>query len=160
MSVRARVPEATFDDYFKFTFVRNPYDRLVSEYFYNRDGLGTFEGSFEEFVMSIETWFPDICGRTTIAPYPAALFPAHSHFMPQYHYIHDDSGSCSVDLVARFERFQDDVELIREKLDIRRRVPWIWRTRHEPYRCYYSDATRKIVEKIYWIDLEAFDYDF
>lgn len=88
------------NEYFKFTIVRNPWDRLVSAYFFLKKGgvsnenrvwfekeLSGFAG-FDDFIRN---WIDE-----------ENIWKCH-HFRPQYHYILDKRKKVRLDFVGFFE---------------------------------------------------------
>ena len=165
------VTPKVFDRYFKFAFVRNPWDRLVSEFRYR--GFQT-SSSFREFVLR---------GLPEENPYSNA----HRHIIPQCEYIHDDSGVQLVDFIGRFENLQQDFDLICSRLGIAdatlphenpAKVLGAARSRTKgqprplqrffskgkepklPYTSYFDDETREVVREMYAADISAFGYEF
>ena len=155
-------------DYFVFSFVRNPWDRLVSTFFYLMRGgrapvdqrrrdtiLKKYNGNFRDFVLDIENWI-DIKEEDSI--YPDKYIP---HFRPQYEYICDPDGVCLVDFIGRVETLADDFQelcglLSVENAKLKRKN----KTSHKKYFKYYDAETRDIVARFYARDIELFDYQF
>lgn len=133
-----RLLPAQFATFFRFAFVRNPWDRIVSAYCYLMRAKGT---SFNEFLERTEG-------------------ASHAHLVPQYGYIEDSAGECLVDYVGRFETLASDFAEVCAKLGIRRELPFLNPSWHGPYQGYYDDASRKLVERRYGEDIERFRYTF
>jgi len=154
-----------FNRYFKFTFVRNPWARLVSEfnYFHYQQKM-----SFEEFV-------------TKGLPAKSDYSDEYRHITPQYDFLYGDSGDCLVDFIGRFENFQTDFDAICSKLGIENsRLPHVNSSSEKkslkgllrrcaglkkpqkryPYTEYYNEKTKRIIETIYYKDIEHFNYTF
>jgi hypothetical protein len=90
--------------YFSFSFVRNPWGRAVSDYFYY--GGPRKQKSFKDFLLSL-----------------TPLDPSHS--IPQYDFLCDNQGNVTVDFIGRFENLQEDFNIICDKLDIpRQKLPY------------------------------------
>ncbi len=154
--------------YFVFTFVRNPWDRLVSTFFYIMRGgrapvdqrrrdtiLHKYKGNFKEFVLDIENWI-NIKEEDSI--YPDKYIP---HFRPQYEYICDLDGTCLVDFIGKIETLDNDFQelcavLSVERANLKRKN----KTSHKKYFKYYDDETRTIVARYYAKDIELFQYQF
>ena len=81
--------ESRFREYYKFSFVRNPWSRLVSIYRYlGYDEVMPFKDFLRADLSKDERWEP-------------ALF-----IQPQYDYLFDERGEQLVDFIGRFESLQ------------------------------------------------------
>lgn len=126
-----------------FTIVRNPYDRVVSAFFYLRDRCGGW--AFNRFVV-------EVLGREG-----AAFDP---HFEPQSDGLFHD-GTLLVDCVGRFETLDESWREIAARIGAPPRLPHRGRSRRAAsYAEYYDDAARRVVERLYRDDLEKFGYAF
>ena len=158
-----RLGHVSADDWerwFTFAFVRNPYDRLLSEYRYShRERPAREWPSFRSWVLE---HFPK----------PGWSDP-YNHVRPQVDYIYSTDGVQLVDFVGRFERISQDWPVICDRLGIEVPLPHRNRTRTLPgvfptlrrflwssigWDAYDAD-TREFVRKYYANDFEAFDYD-
>lgn len=147
----------TFDQYYKFAFVRNPWDRLYSAYRYLKSGgwnqddklwternLGEIN-SFSEFV---KTW---VCEKNICK---------HRHFWPQHQFICDEKKRLLVDHLAYFETLTADFNEICSILNIDTQLARHNTNPGNDYRDAYDDVSRKIVANVYASDIELFGYDF
>ena len=159
------VTEQVFSRFYKFSFVRNPWARLVSEYRY-RNYLN--HKSFKDFVMNK-------------LPSPGRD-DKYRHIMPQTEMLYDKHGSLLVDFVGKFEHLQKDFEQVCKHLgfsdsslphinssdkksrELRRKVRnFLYRNGENKLRSYvdfYDTETREIVTGLYHADIENFDYKF
>jgi len=145
--------------YFRFAFVRNPWDRFVSLYHYfaamtpahrwyraNAQivaDIGRF-ASFADFCRGFEAW-----------PHRENF-----HFWPQCHWITGAGGEFLVDFVGHFEQFQRDFGRVCRRVGADRiELAHHNASRHGPYREYYDDQTRQIVGRRYRRDVQLFRYD-
>ena len=156
------------ENYFVFTFVRNPWERLVSTFYYIMKGgraeidarrrdlyLSKYQGDFSKFVLDIKNWI-DI--REDASIYPDRFIP---HFRPQFEYIFDDQGNNMVDFIGRFENIGDDFRTLCTALSIDAvKLPTSNRSSHGRYHKYYDHKTMEIVADFYAKDIELFDYQF
>jgi hypothetical protein len=135
--LRSLLPDE-FEKYYRFAFVRNPWERMVSIWCYNMRAKGV---SFEEFLEKTEhSWF--------------------GHLTPQHTFVTTANGECLVDFVGRFERLTADFAEICSRLSIERALPHLNAMTHADYRTYYDETSRKIVERRYGDDIERFRYKF
>ena len=143
-----KVGEEIFNSYFKFGFVRNPWDRTVSLYI-RRDRIQMSKKmSFEEFV----NWI-NFSSDTCIHPIQ------HKYQIDQ---ICDENGDIVVDFIGRFENLNKDWGYISNKLKINKVLPHI---RYNPrnnrhYTEYYTEKTKNIIAEKFYRDIEFFEYEF
>lgn len=152
-----RTNSRKFARFFKFTFVRNPWDRLLSAYiFLKRGGLNEMDrkwaeenlAKFESFEQFVLEWV----NEENIWKWV--------HFIPQYHFICDKSGFVKMDFVGRHENIDQDFITVASRLNISATLPMMNKTRDDSYRNYYSPVTRDHVARIYAKDIELFNYKF
>ena len=75
---------ATFQSYFKFTFVRNPYDRLVSAFHYlKQGGMNEKDKAFKEQELSSFENFGDFV-RNWITSENIWKYPTSNHSITSY----------------------------------------------------------------------------
>ena len=146
-----------FSKFFKFSFVRNPWDKLVSQYLYSkrattyelREWLGTnIDSTFEEYVEKLYNSNPMIL--------------QHPHWLEQYQFLFDLKGNQLVDFIGKFENFEEDCYYVRDILKMKKiKLPHMNQSpNRKHYTEYYNDKTQKMVEKIYKKDIEIFQYKF
>lgn len=152
--------EEEFNSFFKFTIVRNPWDRLVSAYFFLKKG-GFHEKDrrwAEENISdcpSFSRFVRDYLHKPKVFNYP--------HFRPQYTYMCDYSGRLQVDYVGRLETITKDFDVIKLKIGLpdaelgklNRR-----KNRFDGYRDHYDVVTRDIVANLYKKDIQLLGYSF
>jgi len=149
--IRDVVPCDTWDAYFKFAFVRNPWDRLVS--WYHMCMQVTTPNPFSLYVRQHAPTFGDFITRTTTGI-------AARTTRNQVDYVTGDGGEVIVDFVGRYERLQADLDEVGGRLGIPAALPHLNRSSHRDYREYYTDETRDIVAARFARDLAQFDYRF
>ena len=155
-----------FPDYFVFTFVRNPWDRLLSCFLDKidprKDG-GTYRNGVEyNFWKYGDTFhssmsFNDFIKATCAIPDEEADI----HFGSQYQHFVDSNGEMLPDFVGRFESLWDDWGMIRKKLKMPRlKLPHRKKTKHQHYSDYYTSETCELVRKRFEKDINLFKYRF
>jgi len=156
--IKEYVPEKIFQTYLKFAIVRNPWDRLVSEYFWRQQIRKEECGTFEQFVRSLNKWYPN--DYLTPCKPPFLYYCDHAHFLSQSRYIFDTGNRQLVDHIFRFESLQEDFALFKQKLGVYIRLEMKNKTRHQHYSHYYNRETRQIVYDYYEEDIKRFGYRF
>lgn len=144
---RNEIGNNIFETYYKFGFVRNPWDRVVSLYLRN-EGLQMREKmNFGEFVEWIK-----YSSSTCLYPVP------HTN---QLDWFVDPSGNILVDYIGKFEHLESDWSVISERLGLTQTLPHKKKgDTRKHYTEYYSASTRKIIESRFRVDIEYFEYEF
>jgi len=166
-----------FYTYFKFAFVRNPWDRFLSAYTYlnelgyNQDRLlsaykylektgklpydkiwydrylSNYE-NFESFVNSLKD------------KRRARQILQGLHFRPQYQFICDYRLNIKVDFVGKLENINNDLKYITDKLGLSKKLIHLNQSSHRDYKEVYNKEMKQIVYDLYEKDIKKFDYSF
>lgn len=145
-------PENAFSGYFKFAFVRNPWDRLVScwsnkvvdsNYFDFPEDIHKEMQSFHAFVDYVEKLDINRCNH---------------HLRLQSKLIDLNN----IDFIGRFENFDRDLKKLLTMLDLQQLEITKENTssRKKSYQDYFDDDLRKKVESLYFQDISIFNYEF
>ncbi len=164
--LQKRIPPAIWKSFYKFTVVRNPFDRVVSDFRYLRDiykknphgvalpkKMGLYLRDFPSFVQLV---------KTVVEGNHYSINVYFDHFRPQVHYF----SNITYDQVCRFENLYDDIKTLQKNLHWDTMKPLAWKYQTSPihgpenYRSYYSPRTKKIIERLYSGDLKRFSYSF
>lgn len=151
----------TWNHYFKFAFVRNPWDRLVSwwEMMRRNAALGRPRNGFQRFCMERARTFPEFL-QLCDAEYQDAD-GSKWIYRNQIDYLSDSDGTLLVDFVGRFEQLQLDFSRVAAHLDVPPiGLPHVNGTVRRPYAGYYSAELRDLVAARYARDIEVFGYRF
>jgi hypothetical protein len=149
--------DAVFGGYFKFTIVRNPWDRLVSTCAWSDQkwakGKELLSPEFDQLVRQLYDAFQTakLASRMLVLP---------QHLNPQFLFVLDDALRPLIDFTARYESLSRDWDHICQRLGIDSALPSRMKSHHRPYREYYSNETRDMVAEIYAADIELFGYSF
>lgn len=147
-----------FNSYFKFAFVRNPWDRLVSAFFY-LSNFGSSEGDREAAVKYIEKYnknFHAFCCDFVKEENINTIV----HLKPQHSFICDDRDNIVVDFVGKLENIEQDFKFVCNKLGYPCTLKHMRNSKHNYYTKYYTDETKEIVERVYQKDIELFRYKY
>lgn len=165
--VKQHMSDKKFNEYFKFGFVRNPYDRVVSAYRYTTDWYQYHENSkpyvdLKDFVKKLFT--------------TDKFLDESVKYGPQHVFLQ------GCDQIGRFENMQRDYNIICEKLDVyprrlsheNKNYPWRYLPKHgwseyqhknplsdtKHYTEYYDQDTKDLVTRVFDQDLQQYNYDF
>lgn len=142
--VKKELPDI-WDSYFKFCFVRNPWERIISHYFSSSQG--------------------DWHGRT----YDYAKIPfddfVETHVLSEVGCLMCKKQSVwytGLDYIGRFENYEDSIHTIFRKIGINQE-PEIFKvntTNHKSYREYYNDRTAMMVYEKFKDEIEYLGYEY
>jgi hypothetical protein len=141
--------KVNLSDYYTFSFVRNPYDRIISEYFWNQNkSFGRIKKSddYKDFIFWFKNYYKNINA---------------DHKLPQYKFICDDEDKILVDTLGRVENFEEDFlniifKITNEKPELEFKKP---NNKTEKFRKpFLTDEVINAVNQIYQKDFEIFNY--
>lgn len=146
-----------FNRYFKFAFVRNPWDRLYSAFRYLKAGgwddndklwAEHHLAPFSDFKVFVKEWLSE------------DTIELHRHFWPQHRFICDATSRILIDYLGYFETLQEDFAAIQKRLAIKADLGSQNINPGGSYRDAYDPDTRQLVADIYSRDIALFGYDF
>ena len=150
--VIARVGEQEWNRAFKFTLVRNPWDKAVSLYEYrrkkNRTEIASRGISFSDWVA------------VTYGENKDFFYYNVRAFQPQVEWLKDSKGKITVDFIGKFESINEDFNHIMRTIGVDAVLPHRNASKRDTYHSYYNDETRKTVARWFHEDIEAFGYKF
>lgn len=144
------VPAETMASYFKFTLERNPWDRAVSRYFWQK----------HRAERNGHTNFP------ALGEYLRYLEREKPHWLSNWsHYT--IGGRIAVDRVLQYEELSKELAALQSDLDIGTRIALPsqrakggYRTERQHYSELLSDADRRLVQRVCAPEIEVFGYRF
>ena len=137
------IPAPVYDGLFKFAFVRNPWERLVSWYQYVQ------RTPLHEDCRPGET-FADVAARFLEKPRRA-----------QWWMIEDLNGVMGLDYVGRFENLNDDIAYLCQRIGIKAQtLPHRNKMADKDYRTFYDDRLALAVKNNWTREIDAFGYTF
>ncbi len=138
-------------DYFKFCFVRNPYERFISTWFNLRDPHAG------------HTWAKDLLKYSDVNEFCNCFvkseYASWVHFRPQVDYIMVDSQN-GMDFIGRQENFSQDFNTVCNMIGIP--TPNTGRYRHTPHKTadnYLTKNSKEIIYNFYKKDFNQLDYE-
>jgi len=146
--IRQVIGAEKFEEYYKFTIVRNPWDKAVSQFFYmqHRPDLRDFIG------MKEDDSFKKYLQFTMSKP--------HVQWEKQHRFFQDDNGEKLVNYLGRLECFQKDATVILDHLNILETIPHVNATQHRHYSEYYDEESKEMIADHYREDIQVLGYSF
>jgi hypothetical protein len=142
---------------FKFTFVRNPFDRFISAYKMFTEGFVPENRKLSwnnPKPMSIEEFFEKSKRDKNYTNVSGMGF----HTIPQTHELNFLKYS---DFVGRFENLEEDFRKVCEMNNINfTSLPHWNKTNREDYRTYFDENLYNKISEYYSEDLKLLDYQF
>ena len=137
---------------FRFSFVRNPWDKVVSHFHYrtktNQTMMGDGHISFREWVLR------------AYGERDPLYYDQPKMFMPQVDWLRDASGAIIVDYIGRYERLNSDFAAVCKRIGVDRSLPRLKSSSHAGYRDYYDEQSRACIARHFCEDIDGFDYVF
>lgn len=144
-SLHDKYQDDSFSNFFKFTFVRNPYDRAVSYY----TMMTRERGSFFDFIQS---YFETMSKFNRFAKCKMLYFIKNEH-----------NNKINVDFIGKYENLNSDFKELCSILKIQYKdLPHLNKSKrkHKDYRKYYNSNSYNLVSNFFKEDLEHFKYSF
>jgi hypothetical protein len=140
------MPAEVFANYFKFIFVRNPWDRLVSEYEFIRSFKGHARHRRVMAMKGIEAFI---------------LYQKDRPDAFQSNLLLGPDGELAVDFIGRYERLADDFETAIGRIGIELEpLPHLNRSRSRDYREYFSSTSVELVDRYWRTEIDLLNYSF
>jgi len=146
-----------FSEYFTFSVVRNPWDRLYSAFkFLAKGGINIHDrNAYEQYLEE----YKDFEDFVTNGLNKKMIYEI-MHFIPQSEFICSKDGKIDVNYIARFENLKDDISKLSEKINNPIELDHHNSNRKVSYKEIYTSDMIKKVEEIYKMDIINFNYKF
>jgi len=152
-----------FKSFFKFSFVRNPWDRLLSGFAHLKgdgDPLAEREAVWSKRYLSDTQTFEQFLLKLREEGF-RELIVNDVHFRPQLDWITlPGSDAVAVDFLGRFESLEEDYAQVARRLGVHAELPMRKQTKRPPYREAYSREMRAIADDIFRKDINQLGYAF
>lgn len=165
LEIRNRMTDDQWNRYFKFAFVRNPWDRLVSMYrhiYLSRDMNAKGKIRYlNEIIKRLDIKSEELTFEVFVKRVVRDHVFDNYHWDKQIHCFTNESNKNLFNFIGRFENLQADFDFACRQIGFPlTTLPHHNRTERNHYSCYYTEETRQIVADIYRDDIEMFDYTF
>lgn len=139
------IPDDVFTELYKFAFVRNPWDWLLSLYKYIHQNKAHHRNKKVSHLADFEAYIR----------YEIARGKEN-----QSKFLFGKNGQCLVDFIGRYESLEVDFAKITEAIGVAETLPHINASKHKSYHDYYNAKTRNLVAQHWARDIEVFKYCF
>lgn len=132
-----------WDNYYKFCFIRNPYDKIVSAWYH----VNRFNIPFPNFLN-----LKDVCNDVE-----------YMHmFMPQVRNIINEKGQININFIGHFENLEHDFQLVLKNIGVKNIIheseKKMNKRNHSHYSEYYDQETLDKVNILLKEDFDNLDY--
>jgi predicted DNA-binding antitoxin AbrB/MazE fold protein len=152
---------------YSFTFVRNPWDRVVSCYTNKIIDPKIVKSGFENGVAKPLQKFNCFYGGMAFDEFVKCICKipdelADIHFKSQYQFIENNKGKSVVDFIGKFESLFEDFEIVKKKTGFPSHIelPHLLKSERADYQSYYTTELIDMISKRYKKDIEIFQYSF
>ena len=149
-----------YKNFFKFTFVRNPLDRLISAFenkikkdknINNRSFKNGIFIPWHRYNFHVGMNFKKFA--KIIYKIPDKI--SNNHFCSQYNILPLNK----LNFIGKFENIQNDVKYICKKYDIHDfKLPHLLKSDRKPFHEYYNEKFENSIKKRYKKDIKIFNY--
>ena len=147
--VASRYDKSNWESYFTFAIVRNPYERLASQYVYH------VKSNYKGFYLRKH---PDL-KKLSFEAYLNKFAKNHRYgFEPQLEFITHAQSTVKLDFLGKFETYAKDATQILRKINISVDLPRKNIGIKKDYSDILSPDIKDLIFKYYEADFEAFDY--
>ena len=136
--VKVKVGNLIWNNYFKFSFERNPWDKVISLFHHRKPEI-----PFNEWIKT---------------------FSLNLRSQPLNFPLYNINGKIGLDFIGKYEKLYEDLKIIFNRLSLpltdlpRERTDY--RKKKENYRDYFDENSKKIINKFYKKEIELFGYSF
>ena len=130
-------------DYFTFSFVRNPWDRMVT-YYLTHPKINQAM-TFKEFALNDD-----------------GFYDFDRMYSPCFDWLADDTGELlPIDFIGRFENLEQDFSNVCDHLNIDATLAHANKTKNKrSYETYYDEESMAAIARRFESDIDQFGYTF
>jgi len=147
VELRKKVGWKIFNEYYKFAIIRNPYERLVSNFAW----IGG-KWTRQEYLTKKEF-------KQRILEIDRINYMKRKHLAPQYLFLFDENNTLLVDDIIRYESFSEGIKKIENKINIDMALERRMTSYHYDYVSYYDSESIEIVNELYDLDFKLLKYE-
>ena len=143
--IKHRLPKHIYNNFFKFAFVRNPWDWQVSLFVYMLEKKDHFQHDLIKSMLSFDEYIEWRISKD-------------KHL--QKDFVTDTDGSLIVDFIGKYETLDNDFVRVCNEIGIKANLPHLNKSSRVHYKEYYNEKTINLVYEAFKEDIEFFNYSF
>lgn len=151
-STYAKLEPSLFKDFIKITFVRDPYSRLLSAYFYLQSSPHSEDRMFFDLHLSKYKSFDDF----VINWVNDETVKKWKHFYPQTEFIFDENNNQKVDFIGHVESMNEDIAKVNQLFCLNLTVKEF--NKSDKPQLNISEKAKSIIYKVYKKDFNLLGY--
>ncbi len=149
------LPYEKYYDYFKFTFVRNPYDRLLSTFLDKTKKVIGTPWEIQYFAQFKDYTFEQFVGHL-YENVNLSNNDVNRHLRTQMSLSNDAND---LNFIGKLENLETDLNLLNNILGTHMKsIESKNKTNHDHYSSHYTNAMKKMVYEMYFEDFNFFNY--
>lgn len=158
IDIKRTIGEKKYNNLNVFGMVRHPFEKLISTYFFSREGnlRKSFIKNGEVKVDSkrIRTFLSRLFAKIFPISFWAIIFPMKTSF----EYFHDESGNRIVNFLGRTDNLNQDLIVILRKLgvEVDDNIPHVNKSKHGSTDDYFKGFLKYYVGRKYEKDLKLY----
>ena len=165
---KSNFSDEEWEGYYKFAFVRNPWDWVLSNYYYNCFRKPKWIEDKKNLSKVYDLWaksrkFNAAAARRSISELRRFKKLDDADTLYQHRFLADPSGKLLVDFIGRYESLQPDFNHVCSVIGIaEQKLPKenVSLYNKNKYREKYTNEAKMLITRRYKKDIEFFDYEF
>jgi len=152
--IRARVGRKIWNNYYKFTVERNPWDKVISSYFYRKNLYGPDCLTLTDHIAFLANYKKSKCYGVGVAPFNLPLYSDKKH-------------AFLVDKVMSWEQLETELEEVMKTIGIKGEFKGLsvaakskFRESSSLYQLHYTPAQCKQVEMLFEDEINVHEYRY
>lgn len=151
-----------FNECLKFCIVRNPWDRMVSTYFFRKSRREWKFGPKEQWSLDFNDWIKYIYSEEyqNLNIINCNIDVLKYHYGSSLRWVVDENNNIIADKIIKFENISTELSDLFKMYGYTNAITKNNSTKHKDYRTYYNEESKKLVSENFKEDIEYFNYEF
>lgn len=156
-----KIYEEYWDSYFKFSFVRNPWDRMISMLKYGGNN-NSQDGIYEVYQKNGEIQLDKYIKKYINIEYDSRFFHENqfNDFQTKNNTVYFNILENQMDFIGKYENLNEDFSLICKYIGVKNKKLKQIEKSNRKEKVKYSEQSKKIIEDMCKLEIEYFDYSY